>query len=155
MDNSKEDTTNNNNKSEFVSDKFSRGEATLEEHQAEVLRLVNNEREKAGVPPLEADPLLMEIAQLKAEEMEDLDYFGHESPNYGSPTAFAKNYGYSGGVGENILKGSYTPSSVVGMLMKSEAHKENMLNPNYKYLGVGRAGEHGGKLRLGVQMFSY
>ncbi len=138
-----------------MEEKFATGQATLEEHQAEVLRLINIEREKAGVTPLEADPLLMEIAQLKAKEMEDLDYFSHESPNYGSPTAFAKHYGYSGGVGENIGRGSsyYVPSGVVAMLMKSEAHKDNILNPNYKYLGVGRAGEH--MKGLAVLTFSY
>ncbi len=134
---------------------FGTGKATLEEHQAEVLRLINIEREKAGVPPLEADPLLMEIAQLKAEEMEKLNYFSHESPNYGMPQQFAEYYGYSGKVGENIGSGSYNPSATVSMFMASEGHKANILNPKYKYVGVGRAGEHGGEVRLAVQMFSY
>ncbi len=130
-----------------------RGLATLEEHQAEVLRLINIERENAGVAPLEADPLLMEIAQLKAEEMEELGYFSHESPTYGTVQKFAVHYGYNGKIGENILKGGYVPSTSVGMLMLSEGHKANILNPNYKYLGVGRVGDMYNS--IDVQMFSY
>ncbi len=145
----KETSTNN---SGFVSTKFSRGEATLEEHQAEALRLINIERENAGVPPLEADPLLMEIAQLKAEEMEELDYFGHESPNYGTPSQFARNYGYNYNVAENIGKGGYVPSASVAMFMTSnKGHKEIILDPNYKYLGVGRVGDIYNS--IDVQMF--
>ncbi len=147
---SKENTTNNNNG--IVSTKFSRGEATLEEHQAEVLRLINIERENAGIPPLEADPLLMEIAQLKAEEMEEFNYFGHESPNYGSPSQFARNYGYNYNVAENIGKGGYVPSASVAMFMTSnKGHKEIILDPNYKYLGVGRVGDIYNS--IDVQMF--
>lgn len=130
-----------------------RGLATLEEHQAEVLRLINIERVNAGVPPLEADPLLMEIAQLKADEMEELNYFSHTSPAYGSVKEFVEHYGYEGKVGENILKGGYVPSTSVGMLMLSESHKANILNPNYKYLGVGRSGSMNDG--IDVQLFSY
>ncbi len=148
---------------ELTAEYFGTGQATLEEHQAEVLRLINIERENAGVPPLEADPLLMEIAQLKAEEMETLGYFDHNSPNYGTPQKFAEHYGYNGKIGENILRGTgvYTPSAAVGMLMQSESHRENILNPNYKYIGVGRAGSFGGSvggelhIGLAVQTFSY
>ncbi len=135
--------------------RFPRGLATLDEHQQEVVRLINIEREKVGVDPLEIDPALMEIAQLKADEMIELDYFSHTSPNYGTAQQFAEHYGYTGKIGENIGRGSsyYVPSASVAMLMKSEEHKANMLNPNYKYVGVGRAGtlENG----ITVQIFSY
>lgn len=140
---------------EIRSEYFGSGQATLEEHQVEVLRLINIEREKVGAPPLEADPKLMEIAQLKAEEMESLNYLDHNSPNYGTPQKFAEHYGYDGKIGENIGGGSYAPSAVVGMFMRSESHKENMLNPNYKYIGIGRAGEIEDGKGLAVQMFSY
>ncbi len=124
----------------------------MEEHQLEVLRLINIERENAGVPILEVNPLLMEIAQLKAKEMEDLDYFSHTSPVHGSPTQFARYYGYGSSVAENIAKGGYVPSASMAMFMKSSGHRANILEPSYKYIGIGRAGTFNNG--IDVQMFS-
>ncbi|MFV0502685.1 MAG: stalk domain-containing protein [Lachnospirales bacterium] len=128
---------------------------TLEEYQEEVLRLVNIERNKAGVAPLQSSKDLMRIAQLKAEEMEELGYFSHESPVYGSPSEFATHYGYSNGIGENIVNNFLSPEETMTRFMNSDGHRENILNSGYRYLGIGRSGENdASKLSgYGVQMF--
>lgn len=110
------------------------------EWESEMVRLVNIEREKAGVAPVEANTKLMEIAALKAKEMMELDYSSHASPNYGSPSEFARHYGYGKNVGENIHGGfvkDISPQAVLNAWLNSEGHKKNLLNPNWKYIGMG------------------
>jgi uncharacterized protein YkwD len=111
------------------------------EFTAEVIRLINEEREKAGAEPLEQDDKLCEIAGLKAKEMVDLKYFSHTSPNYGNPRMFAKHYGYENysGVGENLCRAVTTnPAEIFNVWMKSAGHRKTMLNPAYTKAGLGR-----------------
>jgi uncharacterized protein YkwD len=111
------------------------------EFAAEVIRLINAERENAGVKPLAIDEKLCEIATLKAVEMVELKYFSHNSPNYGNQQMFAKHYGYKnyGGVAENLHWGHIAkPSEVVESWLNSvKGHKEAMLNPAYTKAGFG------------------
>lgn len=109
------------------------------EWENEMVRLVNDERERLGLSTLKHSEQLTEIATLKAEEMTELNYFGHTSPNYGKPSQFAKHYGYGKNVSENIHRGtSATPQQVFDIWMNSTTgHRENMLNPKWKYIGVG------------------
>ena len=41
------------------------------------------------------------------------------------------------GAGENIAWGQKTPEAVMNAWMNSEGHRANILNPNFKKLGVG------------------
>ena len=117
---------------------------TDSEFIAEVIRLINAERENAGVKPLKADDKLIKIAGLKAKEMFEVPYFNHTSPNYGNPRQFAKHYGYKNysGVGENLYRAvNAKPSEVVDWWMNSPGHKKNMLNPMYTKVGFGGYGD--------------
>ena len=111
--------------------------------EEEVVRLVNEERTKYGIQPLEIDETLMQGAKLKSEDMNKNNYISHTSPTYGSPTDMMKNIfgykfnGYYAGVGENITTAGGTPEGVVSSWMNSEGHRANILDPNYKYIGVG------------------
>ncbi len=102
-----------------------------------MLDLINAERAKAGVQPLTFDMEVMRVAQIKAQEMVDSDYFSHTSPIYGSPFQMLKDfritYKYAG---EN-LAGNNTAEEAMLSLMKSEGHRKNILNPNYNYVGIG------------------
>lgn len=110
------------------------------EWENEMLRLVNIERKKVGVAPLEANTQLMEIASLKAKEMLELNYASHTSPRYGSPSQFAQHYGYGKTVGENIRGGfvkDISPQGVLDAWLNSEGHRKNLLDPKFKYIGIG------------------
>ncbi len=115
---------------------------TEDEFTKEVIRLTNEERAKVGAPPLKLDDKLCEVAHLKAKELIELDYTGHDSPNYGNPTEFAKHYGWKGsGIGENLYYGFAfeTPNDLVqGWMNSKKGHRENMLNPKYTLIGHGR-----------------
>lgn len=115
--------------------------------QAEaILKLVNQERQKAGVPALKLSTKLTEVANTKAKDMADKNYFSHESPTYGSPFDMLKQFGVSFSyAGENIAAGQKTAEEVMNSWMNSSGHRQNILNKNYTELGVGfyRGGQYG------------
>ena len=102
-----------------------------------VLDLVNKERVKRGIDPLVLSEDICQKADIRAKELTVL--FSHTRPDgrdcfsiFGSKQG--KIY-----AGENIAAGSATPEAVVNQWMNSPGHRENMLNSNYRYLGVGYA----------------
>lgn len=103
---------------------------------AEVVRLVNIERDKVGVSPLIMDSKLNGAAAIRAEETSAL--FSHTRPN-GSQwyeILSDKNISYSA-CAENIAAGYQTPEIVVENWMKSAGHRSNILSPKYSKIGVG------------------
>lgn len=107
-------------------------------YEREVVRLVNVERSKAGLSPLEYDWELSRVARYKSQDMSDLGYFSHTSPTYGSPFQMMKSFGISyRSAGENIARGYTTPASVVEGWMNSQGHRANILNSTFTRIGVG------------------
>jgi uncharacterized YkwD family protein len=104
----------------------------------EVLRLVNEERAKEGIAPLELSEELCSVATLKAQDMAVFGYFEHESPNFGAPDEMLDAFGIHWHLsGENIAAGYQTPKQVMDGWMDSPGHRANILNPGYGKLGVG------------------
>ena len=106
--------------------------------EAEVVRLVNVERAKVGLPALKNDWELARVAKHKSQDMATKKYFDHTSPTYGSPFTMMKNYGISyRSAGENIAQGQRTAAEVVNAWMNSSGHRANILNKNFTHIGVG------------------
>lgn len=107
-------------------------------YENEVIRLVNKERTSRGIAPLTANWQLSRVARYKSQDMADKHYFSHTSPTYGSPFQMMKSFGISyKTAGENIAYGQTTPQAVMTAWMNSSGHRANILNPNYKQIGVG------------------
>ncbi len=107
-------------------------------YEQEVIRLVNVEREKAGLAPLTESAPLTRTARMKSQDMHDLSYFDHQSPTYGSPFDLMKSQGIRyRTAGENIAMGYRTPEAVVSAWMNSSGHRANILNASYTSIGVG------------------
>lgn len=105
-----------------------------------VLRLVNQERAKAGLSALSLDKRLNRAAQKKSEDMRNKNYFDHQSPTYGSPFDLMRSEGINyTTAGENIAAGQQSAEAVMESWMNSSGHRANILNAKYKYLGVGLA----------------
>lgn len=122
-----------------------RGE-TESTQAVEILNLVNQERKKAGVPALTLSEKLTSIANTKAKDMADKNYFSHTSPTYGSPFDMLKHFGVSYSyAGENIAAGQKSAAEVMNSWMNSSGHRQNILNKNYTQLGVGyfQGGQYG------------
>lgn len=109
----------------------------------QVVNLVNQQREKNGLAPLKLSTSLDNVAQSKAQDMINENYFGHTSPKYGSPFNMMSEYGiHYSYAGENIAAGQADPTTVMQDWMNSPGHRANILNKNYTEIGVGVA--HGG-----------
>lgn len=123
----------------------STGASTSSEAEA-VLNLVNQERSKQGLNPLTLSNKLTSIANTKAQDMADKNYFSHTSPTYGSPFDMLHEFGVSyTSAGENIAAGQKTPEQVMNDWMNSSGHRANILNKDYTQLGVGyvKGGSYG------------
>lgn len=107
--------------------------------ESEVTRLCNIERAKVGVAPLVNSPELNGAAAVRATEQ--LQLFSHTRPDDSAwSTIFAeRQIPVTGACGENIAAGYSTPAEVVDGWMHSPGHRENILRPSFKRLGVGHA----------------
>jgi uncharacterized YkwD family protein len=104
---------------------------------SQVVALVNQERAKAGLKPLQADAALSAMARDKAVDMHNNHYFSHTSPTYGSPFNMMRKYGIPfRTAGENIAMGQRSPQEVMNQWMNSKGHRANILNPNFTKIGV-------------------
>lgn len=108
-----------------------------------LLKLVNRERAKVGVHALKMMPELNKTAQLKANEMAKLEYFGHYNPETGKSSGldFMRQHTRCAVIAENLI---YNPSyparparDAVDGWLSSPSHRKAMLNPRYETTGFG------------------
>jgi len=105
--------------------------------EQQMLNLVNQERARAGLKPLQADLQLTKLARLKSQDMINKNYFSHTSPTYGSPFDMMKSNGVTyKTAGENIA-GNQSVQAAHTALMNSSGHRANILNANYTHVGIG------------------
>ncbi|MGE5628386.1 MAG: SafA/ExsA family spore coat assembly protein [Solirubrobacterales bacterium] len=108
--------------------------------ETEVVKLVNQQRAKAGLQPLKQNWQLSRVARYKSQDMINKNYFSHQSPTYGSPFNMMESFGlHFSAAGENIAMGQQTPAEVMNAWMNSTGHRANILNPSYTEIGVGLA----------------
>ncbi|MEE1809553.1 CAP domain-containing protein [Streptomyces sp. BE133] len=105
--------------------------------QAAVLTLVNQERAKVGCSPVTASASLASLAQDFSDDMAARGFFDHTDPDGRTPWDRASKAGVQGLGGENIARGQADAQAVMDSWMSSEGHRANILNCDYKTLGVG------------------
>lgn len=122
-------------------------------YAAEVLKLVNQERAKAGLPALKLDKSVEKAANVRAEEI--VSSFSHTRPNGTSfSTAIKESGAKFNGAGENIAWGQKTPKQVMDGWMNSEGHRANILNKKFTKIGVGYYQNAKG-VNYWTQLFTY
>ena len=105
---------------------------------SEVVRLTNEKRATAGLSALSLNQELSAAAYTKGQDMIARDYWAHIAPDGTEPWKFFKDFGYKYRyAGENLARDFSDASSAVNAWMNSPTHKENMLNPKYKEIGIG------------------
>lgn len=104
---------------------------------AAVLALVNEERAKVGCSPVTASASLASLAQDFSDDMAARGFFSHTDPDGQTPWDRATKAGVKGLGGENIARGQADAQAVMASWMNSEGHRANILNCDYKTLGVG------------------
>ena len=110
---------------------------TPEDLCAEVVRLVNIEREKQGLSPLGTFDALTAAAKIRAPEL--AKSFSHTRPDGTSCFTALKEANVTNytGAGENIAAGYSSPAAVVDGWMNSPGHRANILNKSFTHIGVG------------------
>lgn len=109
--------------------------AKSDEYAEEVIDLINKEREKAGLHPLQTDETLMKAADVRVQEISSK--FSHTRPNGENYISAATEAGYpSSYVGENIVARADSPERAVKDWSESKDHKKNYMKSEYTYTGV-------------------
>ena len=111
--------------------------AAPEEFEAEVVRLVNIEREKNGLSALKSDnEKLNRAADIRAEEL--TTSFSHTRPSGADCFSVLIERGIKYcAAGENIAYGYRTPAGVVEGWLNSPGHRANILTGSFTHIGVG------------------
>ncbi len=105
--------------------------------EQEVVDLVNAERAKVGRAPLIVNYSLMEAAWSHNEFMVRTGAFCHNGCGDGTVQERIGKTGYQWSTfGENIARGQRSPVAVMNAWMNSTGHRRNILNDNFKDIGV-------------------
>lgn len=95
-----------------------------------VLDLVNQERSKRGLSALQMDRDLLDAAMARA--FETSIGFSHTRPT--GERCFSAS---SKMAGENIASGQWSPEDAMGSWMNSSGHRANILDSDYRSVGIG------------------
>jgi hypothetical protein len=122
----------------------------------DVISETNRVRSSLGIGRLGENELLNQAAEQKLKDMAKKEYFAHFSPTGISPWYWIENarYDYTR-AGENLAIGFMSAEDTVKAWRESATHRENLLNLNYKDIGVavGRAKINNVEGILVVQLF--
>jgi uncharacterized protein YkwD len=118
---------------------------TDETAEGRMLKLVNDERSRAGLSELKSDSALVDAARAHSRDMLAQSYFAHVGADGKSPADRARAAGARFRLaGENLALAPTVELAHDG-LMKSPGHRANILSPHYSRVGIGvlDAGLHG------------
>jgi predicted NUDIX family phosphoesterase len=115
-------------------------------HNNEMLRLHNTSRVAAGVPILTYSPELMQSATNHAQWMATRRRLTHNTGWFGIGGGVASRLLRVGitetPVGENIFRGSIDPAVVYAEWFASLGHRQNILSPRLRRMGLGFFGSY-------------
>ena len=112
----------------------------LDAEEQAFLKLINDYRTANGLGTLQVSIALTNSSQWMSNDMATKNYFGHTDSSGRDPFTRMRNFGYDYNtwMGENLAAGYSDAVSTFNQWKTSPPHNENMLNPNYKVIGIGR-----------------
>jgi len=123
----------------------SRTQAQLDLEEQAFLTLINNYRRANGLSPdLIPSPTLTATADWMSQDMADYNYFSHTDSLGRNPFQRMAAFGYDCAAyntwcGENLAAGCQTAQACFDVWKNSPGHNGNMLNSNFRVIGIGRA----------------
>jgi len=105
-----------------------------------VMTFANQERQKLGAPELQWSDALADAARYHSCRMMALNFLDHIDPELGELSQRLRVAGLdTSNIGENVFKakGGDPARHAVDLWMKSPHHRENLLDPGYRWTGVG------------------
>jgi hypothetical protein len=119
--------------------------AGMSAQEAEILRLVNEERKRAGAPALKSSQRLVLASRGHSYDMALRNYLGHNGPAGDTPAERVRGVGVdSAALGENIYQDRDTDRAklaerAIKVWLNSPEHRANMLSPDFAATGIGIA----------------
>lgn len=116
----------------------------LNSTESAILNLVNSTRKDNGLGAVTYNSKLEQVAQAKAADMNNQNYFAHTNPEGKSDFSFASDAGYKyKWIGSNIAKGDFSSvSAVFTAWMNSPEHKANILGVQGVEIGYAQCGQY-------------
>jgi uncharacterized protein YkwD len=142
------------------------GHITRDETEKALKCLIDNERESHGLVRLLTSSKLRDKAGDHSDSMDKYNYFSHNSRDGHSFIYRIKQTGYLSGtsswqLGENIGWGrdappnGFTPRDMFNGWMNSASHRDTMLKPSFREIGVGVTwGSPTGSLEYGGAIYT-
>ncbi|WP_323786145.1 CAP domain-containing protein [Thalassovita sp.] len=107
---------------------------------AAVADLLNAERTRRGLQPLQSDASLNRAAAGHARDMAKRGYFNHRSQDGRTFSDRIKAAGYCrAAMAENIALGQNSVAKAISSWMDSPPHRKNMMNRRYSRFGIGKS----------------
>jgi len=109
-----------------------------DDFEREVLRLINEERAKEGLPALVWNATLATAARAHSIDMSTGRFMSHTGSDGSTLRMRVERLGFMdwSRVGENVAYGQRTPQAVVSAWMNSPGHRRNIMS-DFTMLGVG------------------
>jgi len=110
--------------------------------EAELVALIGALREQHGLPPMERDAALTEMARERSRDMVARDYFSHDIPGVGQAAQWALDeLPNAMEAAENLGRGNESNAVIVSRLfdawVASPGHLRNLLRPQFNRVGIG------------------
>ena len=105
----------------------------------QIASLINSERANAGLAALTVNSLLTAAAQNHAADMACNNNISHTGSDGSSAYSRILSSGYSGSYSEEIIYGGGGPQAAMSWWMNDQIHRDAILNPRAKEIGVGYA----------------
>ncbi len=115
------------------------GQSISPEAEAEVLRLLNQERQSRGMPALAASEPLQRAARKHSRRMAEAHQIGHKLPGEPDLTRrLGRETEHFDASGENVAVAA-SAARAHAALMHSPGHRANILDSDYNSVGIGVA----------------
>jgi uncharacterized protein (TIGR03437 family) len=114
---------------------------TLDSEELAFLKLINNYRAQNGLGTLKVSITMQNATRWMAQDVAAHNNFSHYDTLNRDPKErlVAFGYTYLTGWGENIAAANSSAAGAFGQWQGSPTHNANMLNPNFKVIGIARA----------------
>ena len=111
----------------------------LSRAQLSLLSAINSARAAAGVAPLRPSASLTSAASWQSRALARAGYLDHTAPDGSSLVDRLQRVRWSGTAAGEDLAVAGAPGEAVTMWMQSPGHRENLLRPSFRSVGLGLA----------------
>ena len=111
----------------------------LSRAQISLLSAINSARAAAGVAPLRNNVRLTSAANWQSRALAQAGYLDHTSPDGSTLVDRLTRVRWRGVAAGEILAVAGAPGDAVAMWLQSPGHRENLLRPSFRTVGLGLA----------------